>query len=203
MNFELLDNLFQVAALGCAAVVAGILALRHKSRHCLILSLAYACFAMGTLYFVLYLAIIGNVPQVFYVAEVSWLASYLFFLSLQILRTESIKLRISWLPGICTVLSAAVFLFVRILPSYFISLLFELTMVAILYLTVFRLQSGAAYRQTDAVILACILLQMSLYAVSGFIKDFTHFNLYFVVDIALTLSFLSLLPLTLREVTKK
>lgn len=175
MNFELLDNLFQAAAMGCAAVVAGILALRHKSRHCLILSLAYACFAMGTLYFVLYLAIIGDIPQVFYVAEVSWLASYLFFLSLQILRTESTKLRISWLPGIGAVLIAAAILLFRILgPSYFMSLLFALTVGAILYLTVFRLQSGAAYRQTDAVMLVCILLQVSLYVVSGFMKDFTH-----------------------------
>ena len=51
-NFELLDNLFQIAALLCARCAAGFFALRHKSRSLLILSLAYACFAMGTTYYV-------------------------------------------------------------------------------------------------------------------------------------------------------
>lgn len=54
-NFELLDNLFQIAVLLCACCAAGFFALRHKSRSLLILSLAYACFAMGTTYYVLYL----------------------------------------------------------------------------------------------------------------------------------------------------
>ena len=77
-NFELLDNLFQIAVLLCACCAAGFFALRHKSRSLLILSLAYACFAMGTTYYVLYLVIMGIWPQVFYVAEISWLAAWLF-----------------------------------------------------------------------------------------------------------------------------
>ena len=36
---------------------------------------------MGTLFFVLHLAILGRVPQIFYTCEISWLAAYLFFLS--------------------------------------------------------------------------------------------------------------------------
>ena len=78
-NFELIDNLFQITVLLCACVAAGILAIRHRNRSLLILSLAYACFAMGTIYYVLYLVIIGIWPQVFYVAEISWLAAWLFY----------------------------------------------------------------------------------------------------------------------------
>ena len=73
-SFELIDNFFQIVVLLCAAAAAGIFALRRRSRDLLILSLAYACFAMGTIYYVLYLVIIGIWPQVFYVAEISWLA---------------------------------------------------------------------------------------------------------------------------------
>ena len=91
-NFELIDNFFQVTVLGFTAFIALILAYLHKSRRCLILSLAYACFFMGTLYYVLCLCITGDVPQVFYVAEISWIASYFFFFSLQIVRTENIRL---------------------------------------------------------------------------------------------------------------
>ena len=48
-------------------------------------------------------------------------------------------------------------------------------------------------------LLLCVALQILLYAVSAFMEDFTHFNLYFAVDITLTLSFAALLPLALRE----
>lgn len=75
MNFELIDNSFQITILGFCTIAALFLALRYKSRSLLILALAYACFCMGTTYYILYLVIMGKVPQVFYVAEISWLAA--------------------------------------------------------------------------------------------------------------------------------
>ena len=42
-------------------------------------------------------------------------------------------------------------------------------------------------------------LQIILYIVSIFIKDYTRFNLYYVVDIALTLTMVGLLPHVLHE----
>ena len=79
MNFELIDNSFQITILGFCTIAALFLALRYKSRSLLILALAYACFCMGTTYYILYLVIMGKVPQVFYVAEISWLAAWLFY----------------------------------------------------------------------------------------------------------------------------
>lgn len=127
-SFELIDNFFQIVVLLCAAAAAGIFALRRRSRDLLILSLAYACFAMGTIYYVLYLVIIGIWPQVFYVAEISWLAAWLFYLSAQILRTEGMKCRFS-LPAGATaaVIAAVAFLDHDFGPSYLISALFSLT----------------------------------------------------------------------------
>lgn len=95
MNFELIDNSFQIIILGFCTIAALFLALRYKSRSLLILALAYACFCMGTTYYILYLVIMGKVPQVFYVAEISWLAAWLFYLSVQILRIERIGYRFS------------------------------------------------------------------------------------------------------------
>lgn len=203
MSFELFDNLFQVAALGCASIAATVSALRQKSRRCLILALAYACMSMGTLYFVLYLAITGTVPQVFYVAEISWLAAWFFFLSFQIARTEGMKRRFSWLAGVSAVTITAAALVDRAFgPSYFVSALFALTAGMTLYLSVLRIQSGGSYRETDALMVGCVILQVLLYIVSSFMQEFSHFNLYFAVDILLTLSMTALLPLTLREVKK-
>ena len=198
MSFELIDNLLQVAALGSTALAAAAASVRRRDRRCLILALAYACFAMGTLFYVLHLAIVGTVPKVFYVSEVSWLAAYL---SLQILRAEPIAVRFSWLPALGALLAAVTVLVVRIMgPSYLVSALFALTVSAIVYLSAFRLLHAPQRSQLDACMLLCVTLQVLLYLVSVFMSDYTRFNLYFAVDLALTASLIALLPLTLREV---
>lgn len=91
MSFEIIDNTFQVIVLAAMALLAFILAFRRSSRSCLILAFGYASFMMGTLYYLLHLIILGHGPQVFYVAECSWMASYFFFLSLEILYWESLR----------------------------------------------------------------------------------------------------------------
>ena len=200
-SFELIDNFFQIVVLLCAAAAAGIFALRRRSRDLLILSLAYACFAMGTIYYVLYLVIIGIWPQVFYVAEISWLAAWLFYLSLQILHTEGMKLRASLPAGAAAAFIAAVaFLDHDFGPSYFVSALFALTAGATVYLSVYHIQHGGLYRKRDILMAICVVLQVLLYLVSNYTRDYTRFQLYYAVDLALTLSMAAMLPLTLREV---
>lgn len=91
MSFEIIDNTFQVIVLAAMALLAFLLAFRRSSRSCLILAFGYASFMMGTLYYLLHLIILGHGPQVFYVAECSWMASYFFFLSLEILYWEGLR----------------------------------------------------------------------------------------------------------------
>lgn len=204
MNFELIDNLFQVAVFGGSACAAVALALRHRSRQLFILALAYACFCMGTLYFVLYLAVFGTVPQIFYVSEISWIASYLFYLSLQIFRNDEKTLRFSWPAALAAAAVTVGAMVCRIFgPSYLVTGLFAITAGAITYLSVFRLKTALPYRRTDALLLACVVLQLILYSVSSLISDYTRFNLYFAIDITLTLSLAALLPLNVREVASR
>ena len=68
-------------------------------------------------------------------------------------------------------------------------------------LCLFRRRGGGGL--VDCWLLLCVGLQMLLYVVSCFMADYTRFNLYFAVDITLTLSFAALLPLALREVAGK
>lgn len=203
MNFELIDNCFQVAVLFFAAALAIAAALRHKDRRFLILSLFFICVSMGTLYWVLHLFIFGDVPQVFYVSEFSWLAAYLFLLSFQMVRTDRVRPLFSLPSLLCALLTAAVVLAFRMFgPSYFISAAFAVVMSAIVYLAVWRLRRRGGGRLIDCWLLLCVLLQLLLFVVSCFMRDYTRFNLYFAVDIALTLSFAALLPLALREVAE-
>lgn len=201
MNFELFDNFLQVAVLGISALAALFFTIRTRDRRCLILSLAYASFSMGTLFYVLYLVIIGTVPQVFYVAEISWLASYLFYLSLQIFRSEYLHVRFSWPASLgALVIMAAIVLDHIFGPSYFVSGLFALTAGSLVYLSIFRLQSRLPHPDIDTVLIVSTVLQVLLYIVSDYIHDYTQFSLYFATDFLLTASFVLLLPVTLREV---
>ena len=106
MSFELIDNLFQVLVLTGMSVASFVLSFRRRSRACLILAFGYASFMMGTLYYLLHLVIRGYVPQIFYVAECSWMAAYFFFLSLEILYWEHLRPRFSLpalLPSLITI----------------------------------------------------------------------------------------------------
>lgn len=204
MNFELIDNCFQVAVLFCAALAAIAAAFRHKDHRFLILALFFICVSMGTLYWVLHLFIFGDVPQVFYVSEFSWLAAYLFLLSFQMVRTERGRPFFSLPSLFCALLTAAVVLAFRMFgPSYFVSAAFAVVMSAIVYLAVWRLRRRDSGGLIDCWLLLCVGLQLLLFVVSVFMQDYTRFNLYFAVDITLTLSFAALLPLALREVAGK
>ena len=204
MNFELIDNCFQVTVLFCAALAAIAAAFRRKDRRFLILALFFICVSMGTLYWVLHLFIFGNVPQVFYVSEFSWLAAYLFLLSFQMVRTDRGRPVLSLPALFCALLTAAVVLAFRMFgPSYFVSAAFAGVMSVIVYLAVWRLRRRGGGRLVDGWLLLCVGLQLLLYVVSCFTQEYTRFNLYFAVDITLTLSFAALLPLALREVAGK
>ena len=89
MNLEIIDNAYQVTVLLICMLLSAWLGIRQKNRGFIMLSFGYGCFMMGTLFFVLYLAILGHVPQIFYTCEISWLAAYLFFLSLLLLREST------------------------------------------------------------------------------------------------------------------
>lgn len=201
MNFELIDNLFQVIALSTASAAGLFLALRRQDRRLLILAMAYTSFAIGTTYWLLHIAIRGEPPQVFYVPEISWGACYLFYLSLQLLRCEKFRIRFSALALICALAMASRTIWYRILgPSYIFSGAFTVIIGIMTYMTVYRLLHHAPGRAFDVCLLAVMVLQVSLYIVSRYMEDFTRFNPYFAVDLLLTLCAITLLPLILREV---
>lgn len=201
MNFELIDNFFQIIMLCCAALASFLYAVRYRQRSFLTLALAYTCFMMGTLFFVLHLAIIGDISHVFYVSEISWIASYLFFLSMQLLRLENVKIYAS-VPAILSMAAvAATSLFWRIMgPSYLVAAVFAFVIGILMYLSVFLMSVKGKEHSMDLCMIFCIILQLMLYISSAFMNDFTRFNLYFAIDIMLTISYVMLLPLLLREV---
>ena len=191
MNFELIDNGFQITILGLSTIAALFLALRYKSRSLLILALAYACFCMGTAYYILYLVIMGKVPQVFYVSEIAWMASYLFLLALCLMITGTCQKRHSIVACVLTATEAAVVIGKRIFgPSYPFSIIFAMVTGVIFYHAVLDVQENR--REISFSMIGLIVWQLLLYIVSEHIRDYTRFNLYFAVDFLLMATMCSL-----------
>ena len=80
---ELIENLLQLLTTFVGALLSGI-AYRKSGRQTYFLLLCfYGCFALGALYWTLYLLLFDTTPRVFYVSEFGWLASVIFLRILQ------------------------------------------------------------------------------------------------------------------------
>ena len=155
---------------------------------------------MGTLYYLLHLIILGHGPQVFYVAECSWMASYFFFLSLEILYWEGLRPPFSPFALAAGVVFAGVVMRVQVFgPSPLMSGALALTFGTLAYLCFSALQKEKRLRPYEIALLFEMSLQILLFVASGFIRDYTRFSLYYAVDILLTLTLVSFLPHILRE----
>ena len=85
---EFWDYLLQFLAVAvgfCAALRAY---LKSRGQPWFLLTCFYGTFALGTLSWTLHLLLRQETPQVFYVSDLAWLASYVFLLSLT-LRSKS------------------------------------------------------------------------------------------------------------------
>ena len=80
---ELIENLLQLLTTFVGALLSGI-SYRKSGRQAYFLLLCfYGCFALGALYWTLYLLLFDTTPRVFYVSEFGWVASLIFLRILQ------------------------------------------------------------------------------------------------------------------------
>lgn len=191
MSFEIIDNGIQVVLFLLFALFSLIQGLHMQNRRFLILAGTYASFSMGTLYYLLYLVIMGKVPQVFYVSEMAWMASYLFLLALCLMETRRYRGKLDVLVLGLTIVEAAMVIGWKILgPSYPFTVAFALVTACIFYYALL------GYRMEKRMLMLAMVLvivwQLLLYIVSVFTTGYTHFNLYFAVDFLLMATMCSL-----------
>ena len=191
MSFEIIDNGIQIGLFLLFALFSLIQGLHMQNRRFLILAGTYASFSMGTLYYLLYLVIMGKVPQVFYVSEMAWMASYLFLLALCLMETRRYRGKLDVLVLGLTIVEAAMVIGWKILgPSYPFTVAFALVTACIFYYALL------GYRMEKRMLMVAMVLvivwQLLLYIVSVFTTGYTHFNLYFAVDFLLMATMCSL-----------
>lgn len=200
MNFEIIDNALQVILLFICMMFCVYRTVRTQKREYLLLIGVYGCMAMGTMYYLLHLIIIGDVPQIFFVAEIAWIASYLFMLVLTLKRQEKYKKAFS-LPACLLAIWFGVtsFLFSVLGTSRVLRLCYVIAAAMIFYHGLAAIFQKKV-RRLDLHFLAAVSLQLLLYRISAEITDYTRFNLYFLIDFMLTGNLILLLPATIKEV---
>ena len=204
-NFEIVDNIFQTMSLMTMMIVSGAAGLKHSSRKLVVLACAYGSIMLGTLFYMLHLTIIGDIPRIFYVSEISWMAGYLFFLFLVTLRQERKNVNFQLVPAILALFTLAASVHSEVMGnSILMSLAFGVIAGAIVYISSFRIrrahQSHTHSAAFDWMMIAVLILQILVYFVSEYISDFSTFNLYFAVDILFTISLCSLFWVVRKEV---
>ena len=204
-NFEIFDNVFQTMSLMVMMIVSGAAGLKYSSRKLVVLACAYGGIMLGTLFYMLHLTIIGDIPRIFYVSEISWMAGYLFFLFLVTLRHEWKKATLQPIPAMLALGTVAASVHSEVMGnSVLMSLAFGATAGAIVYISSVRLRrarlSGTPAAAFDGMMIAVVILQILVYFVSEYITDFSTFNLYFAIDILFTISLCSLFWMIRREV---
>ena len=72
---ELIENLLQLLTTFVGALLSGIAYRKSRRQAYFLLLCFYGCFALGALYWTLYLLLFDTTPRVFYVSEFGWVAS--------------------------------------------------------------------------------------------------------------------------------
>ena len=101
MRMELIENLLQLLTTFVGALLSGISYRKSRRQAYFMLLCFYGCFALGALYWTLYLLLFDTTPRVFYVSEFGWVASVIFLRILQATLTgtneRSFRCRRAWL----------------------------------------------------------------------------------------------------------
>lgn len=98
---ELIENVLQFLVTLLGVCLSGIYYRRSRKQVYFLLTCFYGCFALGSLYWTLYLILFLKTPQVFYVSEFGWIASVIFLHILQYVLSDekerTFPCRAAWL----------------------------------------------------------------------------------------------------------
>ena len=205
---ELIENLLQLLVTFVGAVLSGIAYRKSRRQAYFLLLCFYGCFALGALYWTLYLLLFDTTPRVFYVSEFGWVASVIFLRILQATLTEtnkrSFRCRRAWLaPAFGVPLLAFYCTFGDILSNLiWCGMMIVLSYCAIRGLVYANGQTGAArnMRWFHIGVLCFAGSEYLLWTAGCFWPNTSPANPTFWCDMLLTLAIFGLLPATRKAV---
>ena len=205
---ELIINLLQFSVTLLGFCLSGIRYLRHRTLSYFLLICFYGCFALGSLYWTLYLLLFSETPRIFYVSEFGWVSSVIFLYLLQYTLSSpeerSFSCRKSLLaPLIGVPLCAFYCTFGDILSNLlWCGMMIWLSFCSIRGLVRANGQTGAAWkiRYFHIGVLCFAGSEYLLWTVGCFWPDTSPASPTFWCDMLLTLAIFGLLPATRKAV---
>ena len=206
---ELIENLLQLLVTVAGAGLSGIAYYKNpRQTHLLLLLCFYGCFALGDLYWTLYLLLFSTTPQVFYVSEFGWVAGVIFLRMLQATLSSpeerASQSRKAWLaPLVGVPLLVFYCTFGDILSNLiWCGMMILLSFCAIRGLVYANGQTGAArnMRCFHIGVLGFVGAEYLLWTVGCFWPGASPASPVFWCDLLLTLAILGLLPAVRRAV---
>ena len=194
MNFEIIDNLFQVLVLFSAMAASAVTACKRKSR---LLYDGDTLLCTASHHYRGYptdLLCGGNL-----------LAGGISVLSISFFIQKKHKGKFSrcYFHFLCGVDYVFDFCFQIFGPALLFSLCFAVTEGTIVLRCMEVIRRERKKHLLDSILLLVSWMQVALYIVSEFLSDYTRFNFYFVVDMVLTLTMASMYFALLREVERE
>ena len=199
---ELFDNVSQLLVTFLAGIGAGILFYKSRKQAYFLLACFYATFTLGTLYWTLHILLFDYTPQLFYVSELAWVASFMFLLTLgfSLSTPEEREFRhpALWLVPILGI--PQLLLYLSHGDILFNTLISVVAMAVAWYSArglIYARRQGGKLRGKEyfhLAILILIILEHLLWAASCFWVSDTLANPYFWIDFLLTVALLALLP---------
>lgn len=205
---ELIDNMLQLFVALLGAGLTGFTYRKSRQQPYFLLLCFYGCFALGSLYWTLYLLLFSTTPQVFYVSEVGWISSLIFLLILQAVLAEKpghgFRSRIAWLsPAIGVPLLIFYCTYGDILSNLiWCGMMICLSFCALRGLAYAKQQTGAAQnlRYFHIGMLCYVFSEYLLWTAGCFWPNISPASPTFWCDMLLTLAILGLFPATRRAV---
>ena len=205
---ELISNLLQFFVTLFGFCLSGIHYLKSRTQAYFLLICFYGCFALGSLYWTLYLLLFSETPQVFYVSEFGWVSSVIFLCLLQ--YTLSTPEERSF-PCRKALLAPLIGVPLCVFYCTFGDVLSNLLWCGMMILVSYRSIHGLVYagmqmenarniRYFHIGVLCYVAAEYALWTSGCFWPDNSVFSPYCWVDLLLTVCIFGLLPATRKAV---
>ena len=192
---ELVSNLLQFIVTLLGFSLSGIWYLKSRKQTYFLLTCFYGCFALGSLYWTLYLVLFESTPSAFYVSEIIWISSCIFLYLLQYTITgREVRGRQCLVAGIGPAAGAVMLAVFCIFGSDIPAAILRCCLMSVLARHAIRALAFGIRRRFHIAVLCFVCAEYALWLSSVRWLGDTLANPYFWIDFLLTGILISLLP---------
>lgn len=207
---EIIDNSIQLTVLACCCIYSAIQAIRRNTNAWFLLTCFYGAYALGLVFWLLFLFFYSDWPHISPVSDLSWMASVLFLIVLQntisLPEERAYRPSSAWVAPACS--TALCFFFFQ-WGDYLLNILWAALMGVCGYNALrgllYARQKSDGTRNNQYIymaVLAFILLEYGLWVTSGFWKEISLSNPYYWIDFLMTATFVTFMPALRKRVAE-